>query len=88
MKAIAGSALLFALIFATAVHLVVVRYEHKRLYMELHSLRHQQDELEQERSQLLLEQGTAGAHLRVEGIARTKLNMTPPNTGQLMRVYP
>jgi len=70
------------------VHLVVVRYEHKRLYMELHSLRHQQDELEQERSQLLLEQGTAGAHLRVETIARTKLNMTPPNTGQLMRVYP
>jgi cell division protein FtsL len=56
--------------------------------MELHSLRHQQDELEQERSQLLLEQGTAGAHLRVETIARTKLNMTPPNTGQLMRVYP
>jgi len=88
MKAIAGAAFLFALIFATAVHLVVVRYEHKRLYMELHSLRHQQDELEQERSQLLLEQGTAGAHLRVETIARTKLNMTPPNTGQLMRVYP
>ena len=88
MKAIAGSAFLFVLIFATAVHLVVVRYQHKQLYMELHSLRHQQDELEQERSQLLLEQGTAGAHLRVETIARTKLNMTPPNTGQLMRVYP
>ncbi len=88
MKAIAGSAFLFALIFATAVHLVVVRYQHKQLYMELHHLRHQQDELDQERSQLLLEQGTAGAHLRVEAIARTKLNMTPPNTGQLMRVYP
>jgi cell division protein FtsL len=56
--------------------------------MELHHLRHLQDELDQERSQLLLEQGTAGAHLRVEAIARSKLNMTPPNTGQLMRVDP
>jgi cell division protein FtsL len=60
--------------------IVGMRAEKEKLHLEL--------QLEQERSQLLLEQGTAGAHLRVETIARTKLNMTPPNTGQLMRVYP
>ena len=74
--------------FGLAVDLVMVRYESKRLYMELQSLRRQRDDLDRERGQLLLEQGTAGAHQRVEAIAREKLSMTVPDSTQLLRVYP
>lgn len=88
MRALVPVALVSLLIFASALQLVLTRYESKRLYMELHSLRLARDNLDRERGQLLLEQGTAGAHLRVEAIARQKLDMTVPNKEQIMRVYP
>ena len=88
MKALVPIVVLSALIFASALQLVLTRYESKRLYMELHGLRLARDDLDRERGQLLLEQGTAGAHLRVEAIARQKLDMTSPGKDQIMRVYP
>lgn len=88
MRALVPVALVSLLIFASALQLVLTRYESKRLYMELHSLRLTRDNLDRERGQLLLEQGTAGAHLRVEAIARQKLDMTVPDKEQIMRVYP
>jgi cell division protein FtsL len=88
MRALIPVALVSVLIFASALQLVMTRYESKRLYMELHGLRLARDNLDRERGQLLLEQGTAGAHLRVEAIARQKLDMTVPNKEQIMRVYP
>ena len=88
MRALVPVALVSLLIFASALQLVLTRYESKRLYMELHSLRLTRDNLDRERGQLLLEQGTAGAHLRVEAIARQKLDMTVPDKEQIMMVYP
>jgi len=88
MRTLIPIGVLGILIFASALQLVLTRYESKRLYMELHSLRLARDNLDRERGQLLLEQGTAGAHLRVEAIARQKLDMTVPGKEQIMRVYP
>lgn len=86
MKALIAPAVLFALIFASALELVLVRYETRDLFIELQGLRKQQDELDREWGQLLLEQGTWGAHGRVEDLARNRLDMTVPRQEEIVRV--
>lgn len=79
-------AVLIALIFASALNVVLQRYQTRSLFIELQALRKQKDELDREWGQLLLEQGTWGAHGRVEDIARSKLGMTLPRQEQIVRV--
>lgn len=86
MKSLIAPAVLFALIFASALELVLVRYETRDLFIELQGLRRQQDELDREWGQLLLEQGTWGAHGRVEELARHRLDMTVPRQEEIVRV--
>lgn len=86
MRRLAGIALLFVAIFASALQVVLSRYENRRQFVELQDLRKQKDELDREWGQLLLEQGTWGTHGRVEDIARSKLNMTAPAPDQVYRV--
>jgi cell division protein FtsL len=86
MKALLAPAVLFALIFASALELVLVRYQTRDLFIELQGLRKQQDELDREWGQLLLEQGTWGAHGRVEDLARNRLDMTVPRQEEIVRV--
>lgn len=85
-KSLLAPAVLFALIFASALNVVLQRYETRSLFIELQALRKQKDELDREWGQLLLEQGTWGAHGRVEDIARSKLGMTVPRQEQIVRV--
>ena len=73
-------------IFATALQVVSTRYENRLLVVRLQDLKMQRDELEREWGQLLLEQGTWSTHGRIEELARTKLNMTIPDTALLRRV--
>ena len=61
MKALIAPAVLVALIFASALNVVLQRYETRSLFIELTALRKQKDELDREWGQLLLEQGTWGA---------------------------
>ena len=86
LKALIAPAVLFALIFASALNIVLQRYETRSLFIELQALHKQKDELDREWGQLLLEQGTWGAHGRVEEIARSKLGMTVPRQEQIIRV--
>jgi len=86
LKPLIVPAVLFALIFATALNVVLTRYETRSRFIELQGLRKQKDELDREWGQLLLEQGTWGAHGRVEDIARSKLGMTVPPQEQIVRV--
>lgn len=86
MKRLAVLAVLLAAIFASALELVLSRYEARRLFVELQELRKQQDELDREWGRLLLEQGTWGTHGRVEEIARSKLQMTVPGPDRVYRV--
>jgi cell division protein FtsL len=86
MKALLAPAVLFSLIFASALELVLVRYQTRDLFIELQGLRKQQDELDREWGQLLLEQGTWGAHGRVEDLARNRLDMTVPRQEEIVRV--
>ena len=86
MKALILPGALFALIFGTALNVVLLRYESRSLFIELQDLRKQKDELDREWGQLLLEQGTWGANGRVEDIARSRLNMVVPASDQIIRV--
>ncbi len=86
MKRLIAPAVLFALIFTSALNVVLQRYESRSLFIDLQGLRQQKDDLDREWGQLLLEQGTWGAHGRVEDIARNKLDMTVPQQEQIIRV--
>ncbi len=86
LKPLIVPALLLALIFASALNLVLERDRTRSLFIDLQALRKQKDELDREWGQLLLEQGTWGAHGRVEEIARSKLGMTVPTPEQIVRV--
>jgi cell division protein FtsL len=86
MKTLIAPAVLFALIFASALNVVLQRDDARSLFIELQGLRTQKDDLDREWGQLLLEQGTWGAHGRVEDIARNKLDMTVPRQEQIIRV--
>ncbi len=85
-KTLIAPAVLFALIFASALNVVLQRYESRSLFIELPALPQPKAALDREWGQLLLEQGTWGAHGRVEDIARSKLGMTVPRQEQIVRV--
>jgi cell division protein FtsL len=86
MKKLLAPAVLFALIFVSALNVVLQRDNSRSLFIELQGLRKEKDDLDREWGQLLLEQGTWGAHGRVEDIARNKLDMTVPRQEQIIRV--
>ena len=85
MKVWVGLAVLGCAIFASALDLVLTRYQTRQLFVELQNLRKHKDDLDNEWGQLLLEQGTWGTHARVEEIARGKLDMTIPEPSQIRR---
>ncbi|MBI2802576.1 MAG: cell division protein FtsL [Gammaproteobacteria bacterium] len=78
-------AVLGGAIFASALQVVLTRYQTRQLFVELQDLKKQKDDLDNEWSQLLLEQGTWGTHARVEEIARGKLDMTIPEPTEIRR---
>ncbi len=86
LKPLIVPAVLLALIFASALNLVLERDKTRSLFIELQALRKQKDELDREWGQLLLEQGTWGAHGRVEDIARSRLGMVVAQPEQIIRV--
>ena len=72
--------------FASAVELVLYRHQSRRLFVELQSLRQTRLGIDQEWGQLLLEQATWGAEIRVEQIAVEKLGMLVPGPRQIMEM--
>ena len=72
--------------FASAVELVLCRHQSRRLFVELQSLHEVKQGLDQEWGQLLLEQATWGAELRVEQIANDQLSMVMPSPGQVVEL--
>ncbi len=70
---------LFVLIGLTAMALLWVSHEQRRLLRDWERLTQEQQRLETHWEQLLLEQAALGAHGRIEGIAQDKLNMKYPS---------
>ena len=85
---IRGNALLIALLIALAASsaLGVISSQHKarNLRGALEREQNRAKSLEVERRQLQLEQSTLTAPHRVEALARKRLGMIPPQTGQIV----
>lgn len=86
MKILVVAVLAGLMTFASAVELVLSRHQSRRLFVELQSLHEVKQGLDQEWGQLLLEQATWGAELRVEQIANDKLGMVVPALGQVVEL--
>lgn len=86
MKTLLVAVLAGLLTFASAVEVVLTRHQSRRLFVELQSLHEIKQGLDQEWGQLLLEQATWGAELRVEQIANEKLGMVVPALGQVVEL--
>ena len=74
----------FSLVLASAIGLVYSKHQSRKLFVELQQLRHQVDALNTELSQLQLEQSAWSGHGRIERVARKKLSMVMPESGDVV----
>lgn len=81
-------ALLIAANLATAVAVVYARHQHRQLFVELSRLEKARDALNIEFGRLQLEQATWAESNRIDQIARNKLGMKFPETGEIVVVRP
>ena len=77
-----------ALLVLCSLLLVNSQYQARRLFIELERAQLRQKELETEWDQLQYEQSTLAKHSRIDGIARTSLNMNLPGPGRTQYLTP
>ena len=87
MSYYAKIALGLALIWLSALAVVFLKFENRRLFSELQSLQTQMDVLHREWTQLLLEQSTWVQNQRVERLAKEKLNMRMPKPDEIQVIW-
>lgn len=68
---------LVAAVMASALYLVHVQYQSRRLFVEVERAQSQARKLETERERLEVEKRSQATPLRIEKIAREQLNMRP-----------
>jgi cell division protein FtsL len=83
-----GIGVLLAAVLSTAVGVVFSTHQGRKLFVQLQSLKAEQDELDMEWGRLQLEQSTLGSHGRIETLARERLQMRHPATGSAVMVQP
>jgi cell division protein FtsL len=76
--------LLVTSLFVSALETVIARHQARKLFVEIQSLEKVRDELNEEWSRLLLEQSTWATDVRIETIARSRLDMKTPAPHFLM----
>jgi cell division protein FtsL len=81
-------AILTIAVLATAIGVVYMRHEHRRLFVELTRLENERDELNIEFSRLQLEQATWAEANRIDQVARERLGMKFPDTSDVVVVRP
>ena len=80
--------LLGCAVVVSALAVVFAKYQSRTLFVELQNLNKERDAMEVEWGQLQLEQSTWTAHNRIEGIARSRLEMVLPEPDQIVVVRP
>ena len=73
---------------ASAIAVVYARHEHRQLFGALDKLQRERDELNIEFGRLQLEQATWAESNRIDQIARSRLGMKFPETGDIVVVRP
>jgi cell division protein FtsL len=72
----------------SAIGVVHARHRHRQLFVELTKLEKARDELNIEFGRLQLEQATWAESNRIDQIARSRLGMKFPETGDIVVVRP
>lgn len=80
--------ILVALALISALAVVSINHRARKLVIEYERETQRMRDLEVEWGQLQLEQSTWATHARIEEIARQKLGMHVPRTGQIIVVEP
>jgi cell division protein FtsL len=81
-------AILLAANMLTAIAVVFARHEHRQLFIQLSKLEKARDELNIEFGRLQLEQATWAESNRIDQVARTRLGMVFPESGDIVVVRP
>ena len=81
-------AVLVAANLASAIAVVFARHEHRQLFIALSKLEKGRDELNIEFGRLQLEQATWAESNRIDQVARARLGMKFPETGDIVVVRP
>ena len=81
-------AVLIAANMLTAIAVVFARHEHRQLFIQLSKLEKSRDELNIEFGRLQLEQATWAESNRIDQVARTRLGMVFPESGDIVVVRP
>lgn len=82
------SLILLAIAVACALSAVSANHRARKLFVELDREQTRMHQLEVEWGQLQLEQSTWANPVRIEKIAREKLQMKPPATAHLLQLDP
>ena len=75
-------------VLGSGIAVVYARQQHRQAYVELTRLENERDELNMEFSRLQLEQATWAESNRIDQVARTRLGMKFPETGEIVVVRP
>ena len=81
-------AVLIAANMLSAIAVVFARHEHRQLFIQLTKLEKARDELNIEVGRLQLEQATWAESNRIDQVARTRLGMVFPESGDIVVVRP
>ena len=75
-----GIILLMLAVLSSALSVIYVKASQRNLYSELQSSQQERDHLQTEWSQLLLEENTWAAPIRIQALAQQELGMQLPHT--------
>lgn len=78
--------LLALAVFASALGVVLLKHESRKLFVRLQGLEHTRDAMHVEWGQLQLEQSTWATHSRIESVARERLGMVVPGVESIVLV--
>jgi len=78
--------ILLLLLVVSAIGTVSANHKARKMFIDLEREQARMRELEVEWGQLQLEQSTWANHARVEQIARSKLHMKAPGSGQVISI--
>jgi cell division protein FtsL len=79
---------LLAAVLASAIAVVWARQQNRTLFMQLSKLQNQRDHLNVEFGRLELEQATWADPVRIEAVARDKLDMVQPAPEDIRLIRP
>ena len=75
-------------VIISAVAVSYTKFANRKLFVELHELRMQRDDLDVEWGRLRLEQSAWATHGRVESVARERLDMRIPQSEDVVLLAP